>query len=568
VVILIMRSGQQEAWLEVLAQLEALIRDRQDNAAHQSLRAALSLARRPGMFLDLLRVLEQQDQSWLEHGETPVLYADLLLRLREFKRAKIWIERFLKPLRSPDLLPLWALVQLRMGFPAAAHITAKEALSSNENSGLVWQILAETSRSLGEPDWALSFERACALLKGRAKGLCLIMWGSLLELDLQHGAARRHWAEAWACFDDDPRHQAQLLFNMGLSCIRDDRIEEAERHFDQLLKRSRHPEALDFTARAWCGFGVARRAVREWSRAEEAYRRAAKLSEQMADSVENADDRVQAWRGLGHTLRLAGHSSAALIELHRALEVQLMHDIDPPWVQADIAAACMANNDTEGALTALQALQDKKLDLEDEGRCNVVRALIAMQHNDPSTALEHVRGVRWQALWAREELEFFPTLRKLLEVMGVNLPDSRMAAMKTAVEVRAMGALRVVVNGRGVRLPPCGRAGQVLVLLLENNHSQTMLQLLEALYPEGGRDQTQARRKLISKAVTELRKVLGWKTSVLEMDSSYSLDPKVDWFYDVHQAQTRGEPINVFMVGVEAEWVSQKLGSWTGRILN
>jgi hypothetical protein len=97
------------------------------------------------------------------------------------------------------------------------------------------------------------------------------------------------------------------------------------------------------------------------------------------------------------------------------------------------------------------------------------------------------------------------------------------------------------------------------VLMLEYQTARSMSELLEDLFPDTAPDQARARQKMISKAVTDLRQALGWKNSILEQNSVYTLDPDGIWQYDVQEARVAGETVAVFMTGVDADWVLERL---------
>ena len=554
-----MPTKKRFEWTLLLEQLAYLLQENLLQAARNSFLAALKLGQNIKEFRELLEILENhKDTSWLESDQAVVIaYSDLLLRVRHFLEARDFIENH-KYNTSKQLFALYALALLRTEQPVAALEQAEQALRLDNNLGMAWRYKAEALFKLGLPDWQTTFEKASTKLTGRALGLCLLDWGNALEENLQHSPARERWAQALPIFDNDAYYRAVLVFNMGLSCTRNDRLEEAEKHFANLLTISRHPNARAFLARAWTGFGLAWRANREFTRAEHAYRQAIRYAIEPRDQV-------QAWRGLGHTLRLMGQPSLALIELQRALDVQRNNKL-PMWVKVDLVMAYIANGNLITAFNTLHELEF--VTGEDAGRRQIAKAVIAHSNNDANSALEHLKDIQWHSLWAQEELNAFPKLRALLEAMGITLPPPPKTLEQTQVEVNAEGVLRVVVNGRTIRLLPTGRAAQVLVLLLEYQKSRSVHALTEDLFPNTSRHLERARHKLISKAVRELRDALGWQGSILENGGVYSLNPTASWHYDITKARAANTKINQFMVGVNADWADEIARKLVTRTLN
>ena len=377
--------------------------------------------------------------------------------------------------------------------------------------------------------------------------MCLIEWGVAFEHDLQHAKARDRWTQAQVLLEKDRYYQALITYNLGLSSARELKLREAETHFATLKKLSKHHTTKMFKARAWSGFGLAWRAVGEFTRAEHAYTQATKCA------VEPEDKR-QAWVGLGHTMRLSGQPSLALTALRTALQIE---DLPTNRIYVDLAVAQFANGDAHAALESLE--KTGALHGEDLERKQLLLAEIARVQGDANTALQYVQHVRLHSLWAREELQAFPGLKTLLIAMEQTIPDVLPRVTNLRVEVKARGALRVRVNGRDINLKPNARAAEVLVLLLEHDHRRSMLSLIGDLFGEQARDALDGKRKLISKAVRQLRDALGWEHSILEQAGLYSLDTQTaEWHYDIHVAIANGEVISNFLDGVYSNWAVER----------
>jgi tetratricopeptide (TPR) repeat protein len=450
----------------------------------------------------------------------------------------------------PDerLLEFQALALLRLHQPVEAYNALAQITSAQCQTGLMWRVKAETMYQLGLPGWTQAFLEASQKLQGRKLGLCLIEWGVALELELQHAAARDRFAEAITLFEKDHYYQALITYNLGLSSVRELKLEEAEHHFTTLKTLARHKTALMFEARAWSGFGLAWRAVGEFSRAEHAYNNATRTA------IE-AEDKRQAWVGLGHTYRLMGFPSRALSAIRRALQID-EHRIQR--VNVDLAAAQFANGDASAALESLE--KTGKLWGEDLERKHLLLAEIARVQGDANQALEYLQKVRLHSLWAREELQAFPGLGTLLNAMEYDIPEPLPRQERMQVQVYARGSLRVLVNGRKIQLAPASWAAHVLLsLLLEQDKQCSILKLIDHFFGEQPRDLIRAKGKLISKAVRQLKDALGWEGSVTESGGVYMLETEqTDWHYDVTQAILNGETITNFLEGVHTNWAIER----------
>ncbi len=437
---------------------------------------------------------------------------------------------------------------LRCSKPIAALEQAQAALGTGFRHDLAHRVIAEASYELGLPNWQQAFERAAKHTTGRQTGYVHFEWGRALELELQGAIAREHWAIAKSFFTNDAYYEAKIMANLGLSCIRELKLEEAETYYAQLLKRALHPDAKMFLSQAWRGFGLSWRAAGEYERAIFAYNKALKLAKEPFDFI-------QAQRGIGHTLRLQGNPSQALPYLQKALAIQKKYH-QPLTMYPDLAAARLANGNAETAQHALEQWQGGG---EDEERRQIIYAEIARQHQNPNLALEYAKKVRWNSLWGRDELIAFPKLQAFLISMNYELPEPIQTNSRFQIQVQARGTLQISVNQRRISLNPTNRAAQLLVLLLEHQGSRSARQLLLDFYPNTTKTEARAKQKLISKAVVSLREILGWQDSVQQQGGVYSLDPDSIWHYHIQQARDKGETVSVFMTGVNEDWVLERI---------
>lgn len=440
----------------------------------------------------------------------------------------------------------WANVRLARYAEALAEAEGVTAHLQGLPLGIAQRARGEALFWLGRDGWQDAFRAARAQLSGRALGTCLLEEGVLLERAGDDLGAQRAWREALPLLEGDPVYAAWLRHNIGLSCLRLG-WPEAEDHFVQLDRLARHPRAREFKARAACGVGAARRLRGELPRAEASYRAALKLARE-------EDDLRQAWWGLGLTLRLAGKPGLALEALGRAATCtaeDAASGCSPVFV--DVAAAHLALGDEAAAREALT--RAARLSAQDADRAAVVRAELARRAGNEAQAVRLLREVRPGLSCAREEARLFPEVFRLLDAPLRPVPLAHVAAIR--VEVRALGALSVRVNGRAVPLRATSRAGELLVALLERRGRATTEELVELLYPTGARDGRRAGQALWTLART-LAAALGWHASVRFVEGAYALDEDAQWWYDVREAEARGEPTPAFLSGVYADWVQER----------
>lgn len=440
----------------------------------------------------------------------------------------------------------WALTHSGEHEQALSMVEHLLPLLSGPMLGIAWRARGQAQAALGHADWRAAFSQARGHLDGRALGTCWLEEGSLLERAGDPVRARAAWREGLLLLEHDAYYTAWLQHALGLSCLRQ-ALPEAEDHFLVLQRLAGRAQVAQFRARALCGLAATRRALGEWGRAEAAYRQAIKVAGE-------EDDQRQAWRGLGHTQRLAGKPELALEALLRATRVT---DGDrrtgQSWVFADVAAAHAQCSHLNEARAALERTGD--LEGEDAERAAIVRAELARRAGDEAQALQELGVLSPGTLWVREERECFPELFALLSPAARPAPLSRPPL--TRVEVRALGTLTVYVNGRQVPLGATGRPGELLVFLLERGGRAPTKVIADELYPGSALDTRRAGRAVWALA-RKLRDVLGWEASVRFGGGGYALDPTAQWWYDVREALVRGEPTPAFLTGVCRPWAEER----------
>ncbi|WP_288405342.1 tetratricopeptide repeat protein [uncultured Deinococcus sp.] len=483
------------------------------------------------------------------HPQAAWISIRLYTHIRRFDLALIFAEQARKGLSQADFAPLIAYEALSLT-SLGHHQQALDVLApvldslSGLAAGTGWRARGQAMNSLRQEGWQEAFVQAGTLLQGRPLGLLLLEQGGALERIGQSAYARDLWRQALPLLQDDPVYVAWLRHALGNACLRF-ALPEAEDHFLAMEQAVRDEMAALFRPWAACGLATARLAQGEWARALSGYRRGVRLAQ------EPIDQRL-AWRGVGYTQRLMGKPELALETFQKAAAIT-PEDIasGTSWVFVDIAACYAQIGRPEEAWAALERTGPMVWDDEDRG--SIVRAALAYQAGDLAEATRQLASVHIDALWVREEAHCFPDL---FDACAPRRPVPLSYSGPLRVEVHALGPLLVKVNGRPVPLRPTGRAGELLVLLLEQGNRAATEVLGDLLYPEG--TQKRSKSQAVWGLVRELRETLGWEESVLAQDGVYQLDPEVQWWYDVREALARGEATPQFLSGNYQAWVVER----------
>jgi tetratricopeptide (TPR) repeat protein len=361
---------------------------------------------------------------------------------------------------------------------------------------------------------------------------------------------------------------------LGLSYLRAG-LPEAEGHFLQMEHLTRRRAAQPLRSLAWRCLGMARRVLGEWQRAEAAYQKAIAAASEAAD-------RQQALRGLGHSYRLAGRHDEALLALGqaaRAIEAERL--AGRSWVYVDIAAAHLLRHDQPAARAALaQATGHSR---EDRERQTIVEAELARRAGDSASALALLQPLllpapapfsaaisqpQPESLWLREERRAFPALFALsaLPVAGAAFNQAQQTRSETrsetraenTVKVQACPTLQVWVNGRLLPLSSTARAGELLVLLLEQGKAAPGETLREYLFPSPSDLPKRRQQQKLWAWAKELRDLLGWHAAVTVSHGVYRLDPNANWDdYDGLRLRQSQQPVAGFLGGIYSNWVRE-----------
>ncbi|MCS7057333.1 MAG: tetratricopeptide repeat protein [Meiothermus sp.] len=432
----------------------------------------------------------------------------------------------------------WALNRAGRSQESLGLLERIEQLLEPENRGQWLRFKAEAMARLHQPGWQEVYAQASQCLKGSELGRCLHDWGYYLYRQGQTAEARSLWGKALAHVHHDPYYQAWLHHNLGITVLHS-HPEEAEYHLLQAAELSKRKEAGDFRARALCGLAAVRRTLGEWERALKSYHAA-------VQAAKETDDLRVAYQGIGLTLRLMGKPAEALAYFWKAHAAEPLDE-----VYVDIAIANLMLNNPNAAETALN--QARQIGPRAAMKALLARAELARRKKKTEALAALLGQIEWSQPWLLEEQACLPALFAEARQRGY-LEGPRNRARPLEVEVRAGGVLQVKVNGREIPLSPTSRAGEVLVLLLENGGEATLDQLMDQLYPE--EIHRHKARRAIWPHIERLREALGWERSVEARGGTYRLDPRARWRYDMRDPRVRRK--GKFMEGVFSNWVQQR----------
>jgi tetratricopeptide (TPR) repeat protein len=414
---------------------------------------------------------------------------------------------------------------------------------TGESRGRALGKLGLTQFQLRNP-WEISFKEAMNILTGRNLGLLYLNYGYCLEESRRGQESRAILTEALSLLKRDPYSLAWIRYNLGTSCLRDLEIVEAERHFLEGERLSLNPKSFSMRSSILSGLASVRRTRGEWPRAEFTYREAFRTA---TDSF----DRVFALTGLTRTFLLSNRFS----EANETLELELHpEDANDPNIQIVRALVFLHLNDAVRAKLALESINVPVVGTY-QWLERIARAELARRDGLLDAVVALLEGLPVQTLHAREEVRLWPELFALLQAAGKPVPLPLEYVGRMLVRVTATGILRVTVNDRSVPIPPVGRAGELLVFLLEQGGGASLEAIREALFPEA-LDSAAVRRasKTVWFHAENLRKAFGWAGSVQALGGAYQLDPDVTWQYDVAEARERGAFRGEFLKGVYSEW--------------
>ncbi len=489
-------------------------------------------------------MLEQFPKDYLhQNPDAALLYVRALRCLKNFESAVDWVSQHRQDVAFAQVMLECSACLNGLGRYEDARDLLQQIIPNlnDEDLGIAWARLGYALFNLKEP-WEDAYKNAVPLLEGEEIGRCLLNYGYCLSMSGQPLDARQVWLKALVCFKDNPYFLAWIRNNLATIALNENEP-EAERHLLAALEQTHHPKAESLKAGVWNGLGRFRSQLGEWSRAEFAFLEALRLK---ADP----HHRRLAYHGLSRTQYLSGRLIEALETLETALHEP---DLEHQMLYIAQAKVYLKQGQPARAKASLEKAGKPQHELE-EWPWRIASAELARQEGQSDEALKLLEGLPISTLHSREEVRQWPQLFDLLRGAGREVPQPLEYTGQTVVEVRARGALHVSVNGRSVPLAPAGRAGELLVLLLENNKQASSEKLVEMLWPGSAASE---KRQALWQLTNEVRHALGWADSLRSLRKAYELDKTAKWHYDVAEARASKKVEGAFLEGVYSDWATE-----------
>ena len=369
--------------------------------------------------------------------------------------------------------------------------------------------LAELQR----PGWQDAYREAARQASGRDRGLLLLELGHHLSSRQQEEAAREAYARAVPELRADPWSLTLTQANLGITCLRLGLLPDAERALRAALKTGQQGAGGQHLSTVWRGLGGLALHRGQFARAHHAFSVA-------YTKADNSADQVAAQRGTARAYRLQGRYDEAMTQLHEALRsasaLQPSGQIQAHPVYADLAALHLLIDDPAGAQVSLGRAMAATA--SDDWRIRVVQAELRRLGGEPEPEAG-LRALRLDQTWAQEEAWVFPALFAPLKQTA---PRPLWSA-----QVSADGPITLSMGGEAVALSPWRVSASLLAFLVYHGGSVAAERALEALDLSG--ETVRARQQALSKAVAELRTLLGWPDSVLSTGGLLSLSSEPCW---------------------------------------
>lgn len=382
------------------------------------------------------------------------------------------------------------------------------------------------------PGWLEAFETAEALpAPARDLGLLLLEKGHALSRLNRDADARVSFGRAAAHFPGDLDFLPLCSANLGIVCLRQGDLAAAQVALRRALALAQRSGEGRYLSTAWRGLGGVFVRLRQWPRAEHAYRQAERLAQDISQTV-------QARRSRARLLRFQGELDASGTLLHSAL----LHLSWPPGrahpVHTDLAEGYLLQGQAGAAREALRLGACEQP--QDRWRAELLEAELARQGGGVPTLPSLEPGEPW---WA-EQVWLFP---ELLAGFGMSPPP----AFSWEITLRADGPLRLEELGAPASALTNHPALRVLAFLLASGGSAATERLLDALSIQGQGPRQQ--RQTLSRLTGKLREWLGWEGAVLVQGGTLTLGEGPSWrliYPPPHQA-------DLFCEGCYDPWVTE-----------
>ena len=417
------------------------------------------------------------------------------------------------PGRWPAFEAFRASLQGRWGDTLAWAEQAGQNHRPDPEATLAARFRACALAELQRPGWQDAYREAAQRASGRDRGLLLLELGHHLSSRQQEESAREAYARAVPELRADPWSFTLTQANLGITCLRLGLLLDAERALHAALKTGQHGAGGQHLSTVWRGLGGLALHRGQFARAHHAFGVA-------YTKADNPADQVAAQRGTARAYRLQGRCDEAMTQLHEALRsapaLQTGGQLQAHPVYADLAALHLLIGDLAGAQVSLG--RAVAATASDDWRIQVVQAELRRQGGEPEPEAG-LRALRLDQTWAQEEAWVFPALFALLEL---TVPRPVWNA-----QVSADGPITLTMGGEAMALPPCRVSASLLAFLVHHGGSVAAERALEALDLPG--ETVRARKKALSKAVAELRTLLGWPDSVLSAGGLLRLSGEPCW---------------------------------------
>lgn len=369
------------------------------------------------------------------------------------------------------------------------------------------QLRAGALFELGDPGAEEAFARALGAASGRDLGLVWLDLAYHRSRVRQDERAREAYAQALVWLRGDASSSTLAYANLGIACLRLNDLGAAEfalRDAFQWAGRAGGERHLSTVWRVSGGAGMQRNLP---ARALAAFERA-------RDTATSGPERNMALRGMGRALMAAGQFDRALAVLFEALAEVPPGERHPLWL--DVAVLHLLTGNAASARDGLGRAVTKSS--SDGWRWQVIEAELLRREGKPLPP-DFLKPWPMDGNWVREEARLFP---ELFALVGVEPVWARPRGV-----VVADGPIHLRLDGVVVPLAPHRHAASLLAFLVMNGGHSTSERVLEAIRLPGG--SVRARKQELSRAVTELRDVLGWPDSVLTGGGLLRLTGDIDW---------------------------------------
>ncbi|WP_424950349.1 hypothetical protein [Deinococcus sp.] len=413
---------------------------------------------------------------------------------------------FMAPARLPAFEAFRASGQ--EGWSEALRWGETPGIQDQKEAAIAARFRACALAELHREGWQDAYRRAVHLASGRDRGLVLSELAHYLSSSGQEAAARDAYAQAIPELRRDAWCLTLTYANLGITCLRLGALQEAERALRAAALSGQQGDGIVHLTTVWRGLGGLALHRGQLARAHHAFGYALR-------KAASAAERLAARRGSARVYRMQGLFDEAMAELYDALRQDHAPDQPHPF-SADLAALDLLVGDLTGARRRLKQVQ--VMGADDGWRVRVVQAELA-RRTGAAHPVSELRDLNLEQTWAQEEARVFPELFALL---GLKSERPQWTA-----QLSADGPLSLTMSGGPVPLRSGRASASLLAFLVYHRGEVSAERALEALSLPG--KDVRARKQQLSKAVAELREVLGWPGALRTTPGLLALSKDVTW---------------------------------------